>query len=518
MSQSINSLRDPRARANHTVRGMRMSTADWRLLAALFRSGRCGLDGQRQQALLQAARQLDAQLNRPLERFELEGCSVVEVFGQIGYIADHDQRALGCSMRDRFGAPYPIDVNVSLLPALNGTTWLAMLLDAWCIDWRSSEGGTSFAEDAQEALFLRTLRRMLEADARFRLVRRKIGLLLLGPDFHALALRSRAGEFDADHATRVWQHHEAFAEVARVHPKLLPVLTLLLRAGAFDGEPPPTADDVLRRMRAALAARLPGAAWRWLVRHGVRFLLPFGRPRLELGAMVAVAGELAAAGFPPPPSARFMQSWRSLNGALEGKGKWCVLPVRIRRGMLAEAVRRAALPGFAEWCGEAERVMFAVTTPGDSVAELPKRCGYAWLKKRAAEIEYREQMRHALAGLQWPCPIGEVRIGNRSVVPLQTGIAMFEEALYMRSCLAEYAKPCSEGRALVFSVRDDQGRPVANLLFRRNAHARWEFAQAKRRFNRLPGDGLLALAGVIGALLQSNAATKKSVQLDPEAS
>lgn len=518
MSQFINPSRDPCFRANHTVRGMRISTADWRLLVALFRSERCGLDGQRQQALLQAARQLDAQLNRPLERFDLEGCSVVEVFGQIGYIAGHDQRALGCSMRDRAGAPYPINVNVSLLPALNGTTWLAMLLDALCISWRTGEGGSFFAGDAQEALFLRTLRRMLEADARFRLVRRKIGLLLLGPDFHALALRSRVGEFDAIHVTRVWQHHDAFTEVARVHPKLLPVLTLLLRSGAFHGEPLPTAADVLRRMRAALAARLPGAAWRWLVRHGVRFLMAFGRPRLELGSLVAVVSELAAAGFPPPPSRRFMQSWRSLNGALEGKGKWCVLPVRIRRAMLAEADRRAAMPGFAEWCGEAERIMFAVTTPGDSVVELPKRCGYAWLKKRAAAIERREQQRHALAGLQWSCPIGEVCIGNRSVVPLQNGIAMFEEALYMRSCLAEYAKPCSEGRALVFSVRDEQGRPVANLLFRRNAHARWEFAQAKRRFNRLPGDGLLALAGVIGALLQSTVAAKTFVQLDPEAS
>lgn len=503
---------------NHTVRGQRLSVADWRCLPALFRSGRCGLDAQRRVALLQAARLLDAQLCHPVERYALHDCHVVEVFGQVAYLTDNDCLVVGAGMRDPQGGLYPTEANVSLLPALHGTTWLAMLLDAACVPWRSGEGGTPFANDGQEALLLRTLRRMLEADGRFRRMRRVIGPRLLGPELHALALRSRVGECDSDHATLVWQHADAFAEVARVHPKLLQVLTLLLRAGALQGEQPPTAADVLRRMRAALAERLPGPAWRWLIRHGVRFLVDLGKPRLELGAVVAVLGDLAAIGFPPPPSPRFMQGWRSVNGVLETKGQWCVLPPRIRAVLLAEARRRAPLPGFSDWCGEAERIMFAVTTPGDRLADLPKRCGYVWLTKRTAEIERREQLRHAVAGLRWSSPIGEVRFGNRRVLPLLTGVDMFNEAMYMRSCLADFALPCSQGKALVLSVRDEAGRPVANLLFQRSARSRWVFVQAKRRFNQLPGAGLLALADAMGALLQSSAATNSLPQLNPEAS
>ncbi len=502
---------------NHTIRGKRVSVADWRSLVSWFHSGRCSLDRQRCEALLQVARQFDAQLHRPLDRLDFEGCTVVEAFGQIHYIADHGLLELGAGVRDRAGKPLPLEVNVCLLPALKGTYWLVLLLDAWCIQWRSADSDAFLPQDAQEALFLRTLRRLLDADLRFRLVRRAIGPMLLGAELYRLALRSRVGEFNSEHAQLVWQHQDAFTEVARVHPKLLPVLTLLLRAGALDGDPP-TAADVLCKMRVALDARLPKPAWRWLVKHGIRFLIPFGVPRLELDAMAALLRDLGAAGFPPPPSRRFLQSWRSLNGAIDGKDKWCVLPVRIRRAMLAEAARRAALPGFADWCGEAERVMFAVTTPNDSVADLPKRCGYAWLKKRASEIERREHLRHAVASLQWSSPLGELRIGNRRVVPLLSGCELFDEAMYMRSCLADYAKVCVDCNALLFSVRDEHGQPVANLLFRRNPHARWEFIEAKRRFNRLPGDGILKLGTAVAAMLQSSAAANFIFQLDPEAS
>lgn len=505
-------------KGNHTIRGKRVPVSDWRSLVHWFGSGRCGLDLQRREALLQVARQFDGLLHRPLDRFDVDDCAAVEVFGQIIYTIDQELLELGAGMRDRAGRPEPLPVNVCLLPALKGTNWLALLLDAWCVPWRSGEGDSFLPRDAQEALFLRTLRRLLDADCRFRFVRRAIGPLLLGAGLVQLALRSRVGEFDSDHVQLVWRHEGAFAEVARVHPKLLPVLTLLLRAGALDGDTPPTAADVLRRMRAALAARLPAPAWRWLILHGVRFVADLGDPRLELDAMVAVLSELAACDFPPPPASRFMQAWRSLNGKLECTGAWCSLPKRIRRVLLAEAARRAALPGFADWCAEAERVMFAITTPGDKVADLPKRCGYAWLKRRAAEIERREQRRHAVAGLQWESPLCGLRVGNRQVVPLTSGVEMFDEAMFMRSCLADFAMSCSEGRALVFSVRDEQGRPVANLLYRRDAHARWEFVQARRRFNRLPGQGLLRLAEAVGGLLQSTAAANFIFQLDPEAS
>ncbi len=517
MSHIVSSAPALPEKGNHTVRGQRLSVADWRSLVSVFRSGRSGLDEQRRQALVQAARQFDAALHWPFDRFAFDGGTAVEVFGQVVYLADHARREVHAGLRDSSGVPQWLPMNVSLLPSLNGTTWLAMLLDAWCLPWRTGEGGSAFASDAQEALFLRTLRRMLDADDRFNAVRRVIGPLLLGGELYALALRARSGWFDSEHASLVWQHQDAFAEVARVHPKLLPVLTLLLRGAAIGGEPPVTAADVLHRMRVALAGRLPGGAWRWLIRHGTRFVEGFGKPRLELSALLAVLSALDECDFPPPPARRFMQGWRSLNGVLERKTTWCVLPVRIRRALLAEASRRAASPSFADWCREAERVMFAVTTPGDTVPDLPKRCGYAWLRRRAIDIEAREQIRHALAGLAWSSPVGEVRFGNRSVLPLLRGIDLYDEAIYMHSCLADYAKPCSEGSALVFSVRDEQGRPVANLLYRRSEQGRWQFAEAKRRFNRLPGEGLLKLADAIAAMLQSSAATNSLFQLDPEA-
>ncbi len=497
---------------NRTAFGRRLTVADWRQLPALLSEGRSTLDMKRRVALLDASRQLDAWLSCGPSAYDECAIHRVEVFGVLSYARiDGSSPEVRGEFRDMNGKLLPLKVNFSLLPALKGVWWLGVVLDAWGVPWRSEPPLSPEPADEQERRVLSILRRMLDADVRFRRLRAELAQLVLGDELLSLAVRSRIPLLDKWHVNLVMTYRAVYEEVARVHPKLLPLLTLwlrdfgpLCRQMVKDGKSPAQMFSDFRRLTVA---GMPSRSWTWLVRNGLGFLVSQPHVQVRFIGVRELLREFMAIGLKSPPPARLVRSWLALNGR-NVKAGWAPIPVSVRRVLVREAHARKTLPGFDGWCKDAQLVMFATTDPAAPFREVPKGAGWKWLKARVALQHASDDERHAFEGLSWKSPIGTLKVLGMTVTPLTSGAAMFHEGVYMHSCLSDHIGPCDEGKELVVSVRDANGKPAANISFVRDrAEGRdeaWSFRECKARFNREPSAGMYVLAKIVEQVLRAS--------------
>lgn len=498
------------AKDNYTYRRTAVDVRGWRQVEQV--GNHSGLDDPHRVALVRAMRLLDQALVRPLHVMGDGNTRVVEVFGAIQYKADAETRQFSAGCFDQTGAFAPLDYHqFSVFPALLGTWWLGVVLDVWGLPWRSTGSVPAARNDDQDRLLLKVLRRMLDRDVRFRRLRLAIGPSLLGESLFVVALRMKSGMLTDDEANRIWRHGDACFEVARVHPKLLPLLNLWLRRNPKDVN----AGNVVARLRQALLGetpKLPASAWRWVVRHGVRPFVTVGVSFSRVRAMVAAVNSVEPR-QPLPP--RFLQAWLNVNEPVdEPKGCGCALDPKVRRIIFKEATRRRNDPDFGAWCVHAERIMYAATIPGNKIEAIPSRVGWRWLEKTALKAEQDHRKRLQVAGLQWDSAIGQHCYGEYKVVPLESGNELFNEGLAMSSCIAEYAEQCAEGDHRIFSVRDKHGKPLGDILLTirlEETSPLWRVEDAKRRFNRPANRLLTQIAESVACLY--NAAD--SVQASP---
>ena len=505
---------------NRTVFGTRLAVADWRQLGALLSQNTSQhplpLDADRQVALIEALRQLDAWLNvGPVVSSEGDTHSV-EVFGVLLYVRDNgDTPAIRAGHRNLLGQVVPLNLTFALLPSLIGVWWLGLVLDTWGVAWRCGPPSSPEPSSEQERLLLSILRRMLDADARFRRLRAQLARLVLGDELLSLATRSSLHALDSQHVHLVMTHRAVFEEVDRVHPKLLPLLALWLRDFSAlcmqmkeDGASP---REFFSAFHQCTRVRMPAKAWPWLIRNGLGFLRSHRFLTVNFMGVRELVREFIEIGLCAPPPQRLMRAWLALNGR-KVKESWVPIPCGVRRVLVREAQVRKTRPGFDAWCKEALQVMFAVTDPNTSFSPVPKGAGWKWLKNRVERYLWEASCRHIQDFSNWASPIGPLEVLGMKVLPLTFASDMYEESVYMHSCLADHIERCQQGKELVFSVRDAHDKPVANIAYTRfrpgGRNEMWRFHEAKGRFNREVSPGIGRVAGIVEQVLRANDFTR----------
>ncbi len=505
---------------NWTVFGKRLAVADWRQLGSLLSQQTSQhtlpLDADRQVALVEALRQLDAWLSvGPIVSAE-GNVHRVEVFGVLLYVReDGDKPAIRGEHRNLLGQVVPLNETFALLPSLIGVWWLGLVLDAWGVSWRSGPPASPGPSGEQERLLLAILRRMLDADVRFRRLRAQLGRLVLGDELLSLATRSSLHALDSQHVQLVMTHCAVFEEVDRVHPKLLPLLALWLCDFSAmcvqmkkDGA---SAREFFSAFHECTCVRMPAKAWPWLVRNGLGFLRGHRFLSVNFMGVRELIREFIEIGIGSPAPRRLMGAWFALNGRKVKEG-WVPIPYSVRRVLVREAHVRKTRPGFDAWCKEALQVMFAVTDPNASFGPVPKGAGWKWLKASVERYLWEESCRHIQDFASWPSPIGSLEVLGMKVLPLTCASDMYEESVYMHSCLADHIERCQQGKELVVSVRDAHDKPVANIAYVRfrpsGRNEMWCFREAKGRFNREVSPGIWRVAAIVEQVLRANNFTR----------
>lgn len=508
-------------RGNATVQGRRYTVAGWRRLAAEIDPAHCGLDERRAIALLQAMRYLDLALDRPLHVWVEGRERVVELLGAFRYVANLDTRRLRCGriLRDGSFALWDEERLFGLFPAFQGDSWLPWLLDVSGLDWRCDRYDRDDVEsyrprDAIERRLVAILRRMIGADRRFRALRLAVAGRLVGEEILALAIRTRLLDpwpfLTMTRLEHVWRHHAHYAEAGRQAPGLLPLVPLAL--GERDLRMPPA--DVLHAMRAATCKGVASAsgpafgdaAWRWLLRHGLRnlrWVSAGARTRMEMRQVEQLLEAVADANWPNPPAQRFWRAWGEFNRFVWDHGceiddwmRWNQVPARLLRMLVAESARRSREPGFANWCDAARDALQALVDPRlfgpsrlgrDRLGKtVPRWPDWSWLEETAARRRARIERLAQDDGPRWRSLVGERRCGELLAVPLESAAALAEEGWAMRHCAAGHAEACAQGRMRFFSLRTANGRRVATAAIAPCGDGSWRAHEVRRRANGAP--------------------------------
>lgn len=501
---------------NRTVLGKRLAVADWRQLAALLSQHASQhtlpLDADRQVALIEALRQLDAWLTAGPIVCSDGNVHRVEVFGVLLYVReDGDTPMIRAEHRNLLGQVVPLNETFALLPSFIGVWWLGLVLDAWGVSWRSGPPSSPDPSGEQERLLLTILRRMLDADGRFRHLRAQLGRLVLDRELFSLVMRSRIRALDSQHVQLVMTHRAVFEEMDRVHPKLLPLLALWLRDFSpmclhmkRSGSSP---REFFNAFHECMCVRMPAKAWPWLIRNGLGFLRGHRFLTVNFMGVRELVREFVEIGIGSPPPRRLMRAWLALNGRKVKEG-WVPIPCSVRRVLVREAQVRKSRPGFDAWCKEALQVMFAVTDPKSSFSSVPKGAGWKWLRAGVDRYLWDASCRHSRNLEGWASPIGALEVLGMKVLPLTCASDMYEESVYMHSCLTDHIERCQQGKELVVSVRDAHHKPVANIAYVRfrpsGRNEVWCLREAKGRFNREVSPGVWRVAGIIEQLLRAN--------------
>lgn len=147
--------------------------------------------------------------------------------------------------------------------------------------------------------------------------------------------------------------------------------------------------------------------------------------------------------------------------------------------------------------------MYGATVPDNKIKSVPSRVGWRWLERTALKAEEAYKRRLRVAKLKWDSAIGQHGYGEYKVVPLVSGSDLFNEGLAMSSCIADYAVKCAEGDHRIFAVRDEQGKPLGDILLvinRGRASPSWRVDDAKRRFNQPANRLLMQIADSVACL------------------
>ena len=438
----------------------------------------------------------------------------IRVCGALDYVIDREKcrvwaepAPLSRSERSAKEHPpwhHPFDSSMDNIDILN-----PLARPAWLVYVAARPGWFGFAfarhADGQEQLFgdqdgmTHALSRVtllgfrqLRHDTAMVALRHKLATTLtlhIGPGLVNLAMHARlhpnAASLNARHLNLVWQHHAAFETMHRENPRLLTALTgWLLHDKANNKE---RLTDVLPQMRRDLLARgLQPKAWRYLVQHGMRRLLPTQSSLPPWKALLTTLRALSAARWPAPPPRGFLRLLHDAAGrpdsydtAADGVPGW-FWQMACQEARACRADTRAYLDLF-------DRIPYwawLVREFGLRPDHNQRRRAAAWLREVAQIQEQFAKLDDRPTWALWlqPVPWGEVA-GVR-VVPLLSPSALLQESIALRNCADSYTAHCQRETHVLLSLREHvTDRRVALACLERRGNY-WTLGQVAGPCNR----------------------------------
>ena len=460
-------------------------------------------------------RRLDRWLDAPLVvKREADG-HTVWLLDAVGYRVNRRTRTVHAVYHGRNGVRRG-NFSVDLMAFLRLPFWLEFVVRRLGLS-DSGAQGQLFAVDvqvqAEEQWLCQEAYRALRRDPRFALLQRERLPRALGldPVLHAIALGARArpdlGGLDSRDFNLVWQHENLFRTLAREAPQLLPLAAIALRE-----EKLPACEDPLADLHALCAAHgLRPATWRYLVRHGVRWLRPVWRAmgnRRRVTATLAVLRAFAAAGHPPPPPAREMRAWLEFAHEPEFGDDFLGLPPAVTAACFAAARSPAARHDEAlradirlalRW-GHALR---------PQLDKPQRRAGWPWVRRQALAWQRRARPggpgHYTEGDARWAAPLPGYEAAGFQARALISAEELVDTGLAFHNCLADFADACRMGGTHVFVIRNTLlRRDVAvAALGRVSTGGRWLLQDLKGPCNQPVSGALTAFAH---GLLQAFAA------------
>jgi hypothetical protein len=291
-----------------------------------------------------------------------------------------------------------------------------------------------------------------------------------------------------------------YEQVERDNPNLVWLFTMMLDEKI---ELPP--GEVIAVMKTYLAGkRVSPAGWRLLANgneHHFRHIRDWIGPDGELRGRVAELPywlrfmvALRRSG-PLRPALREIflhDSFKTdTNGLVRFRNVW--MPVTVVNSILKEAeqrLQRGGLTAFLE--NDVNRVVAWLEADKPDLDSNQLRAGWKYLASSASKWQVEKELAGELGELQWESALGELRIGDWTVVPLDDAWKLRSEGVLQKHCADRYLNDCLQGNKRLFSVRHDDGRRIATIGIKLSGDAWYSFG-IRRSCNRPVGVGLAGL-------------------------
>jgi hypothetical protein len=471
---------------------------------------------------------LEKRLEKPVRaRITGKNHRRVTVFEGLSYAINSDQRYIEADQVIN-GAYEPCGVAFEIGRPLRTRNWILYILEN--LDLANASQRDLFFNATMIDDFAQwitdTAYRSLLRDPRFQELRRALPRLFKIPrDIYSIALAARPRPvgplLNSRTVNIVWRNEQAFRQVARENPHLLPLL--LSYIDRYPANRPVNIMDPVKLIKHGLReSGLSEATWRYLSRHGSRlFRIPWevtdGQGLFEVAIRFLEA--LQSAGLPPPPPPSVVKAFlhgynaHCGNNARIGKHFHArVNPVALRAGLLEADRRRqaGAVEGFAE---EFLGVCWWSEWASNLLDENQTKAGWQWFVHRWREEEDTKVLIEIYKPAQWLTRVGRFQMGQLVVVPLQSSEALIRESLAMRNCLHACIDDCESGDLEIYSVRDiGTGKRKGCIGFQFEADGSPSIADMKGFANTPPRGEVRQAAVELILRLQTAAATMKTLR------
>lgn len=449
-------------------------------------------------------------LHDPVAVREEKGMRVVEVLGCLRYLVMPTARRVHFAYatgRGRFRVG-PSGGTVALAPTLLSDQWLALFLANWLVNRGAQVAPHAFTDFESELRAEPAYAQLLDRVKACRVTEklREVVAAALALDAQVLA-DARAGfthreeaTVDSRHYGTVWQRAESFDQLRCENPRLVRTYAGAALARQLGNHPEPVRDLKLALRRAGvddpgwkallaadpamLEAACPGAKNPivfWVHAWALKACAAMGRV-----APPAVMGRLVS------PNGRKPGERRTLSANLLDEGFWPPF-LRALGRRLAAVEGEAALRAFLD--GEFEDVYDWLEWEEPALDANQARAGWAWMLREHRRWEERERQRalRERENLRWPVPVREFVFEGWRVTALADSYELWEEGQAMRHCARTYAAHCQRGVAILFSIRDAEGRRVATGGIDRREGA-WRAGSVRLFGNRPAGPDLWRVA------------------------
>lgn len=331
--------------------------------------------------------------------------------------------------------------------------------------------------------------------------------LHIGPALVNLAMyaRLRPNEacLNARHLNLVWQHRAAYETMQRENPRLSVALTAwLLHDKANDKK---RLSDVLPQMRRdLLASGLPPKAWRYLVQHGTRRLLPKQSNLSPWKALEDTLRALSAARWPKLPPREFLRLLRDTAGppdtyeaAAEGVLGW-FWQMACNEAYACQGDTRA----YLDLCDRIPYWAWLVREFGLQPDHNQRRRVAKWLREVARDQEQFAESDDQPAWALWLQTIPWGEVAGVRVVPLLSTGALLQESIALHNCADGFATECSRGSVILLSLREQTtDRRLALACLERRGNS-WIMNQVAGPCNKPAPDWLHRSAAHAGDLVR----------------
>ena len=440
---------------------------------------------------------LNARLEEPPVVVDIGPSRQVTVFGCVGYNVDFVSRRVSAARVFPSGVRQELSFEIELLQPLATAVWLTWVAENLEISAGKAQLSLFVTPDEarlHDEWLINTAYGLLKADSRFEELRKETlpRAFALDRGFLLLALHARHADWAAGYVPRstfnlVWQHEALFCRVARENPQLLKLLEVFL----CDKKLAHVRDPVAEMRDYFRACGLTDATWRYVHKHGSRLFRAaweISADKSKLAVCVSYLRELEAAGLPPPPAPLLAVAWFRCfigwHGRMQFRGDWCRVDPTVIRAVLLEGDRRRREPDFARFVGEAVGVLHWAMETSLSLNSQQARSGWKWLHRNWRTWRESRQREDELCGQMWQSRLPRTTIGRFEIIPIESGLGLFDEAVAMHNCADILARDCVEGRIRIFSVRRAFGGERVATLGIANYGKYWTDYQVKRAANR----------------------------------